>query len=178
MEGLRLIGVCASVVASIGLAGCGGRSVPKDALAWTAESLERRQLQTRRFDTSDEAKLLTAAVGLVQDLGFSLDASKSTLGLLVGSKQRDATDAGQVAGAVVIAALFGTPTSIDRDQLIRVSIVTSPQGNQTTLRVTFQRVVRNTQGQTTKLEFIKDETVYRTFFEKLSKAVFLEAQSI
>jgi hypothetical protein len=160
------------------LCGCGGGRIPKEALALSGESLERRQIQTRKFDTSDESKLLTAAVGLVQDLGFNIDASKSSLGLLVGSKQRDATDGGQIAGAVVIAALFGVATSVDRDQIIRVSVVTRPQGTQTTLRVTFQRVVRNTEGATTKLEFIKDEAIYRTFFEKLSKAVFLEAQNI
>ena len=159
------------------VAGC-ETGIPKDALSLTTESLERRQLQTRKFDTADEIKLLTAAVGLAQDLGFNIEATQSKLGLIVGSKQRDATDGGQVAGAIALAILFRTPTSVDKDQTIRVSIVTHPAGLQTSLRVTFQRTVRNTNGQIVRLEFIGDEEIYRGFFEKLSKAVFLEAQKI
>jgi hypothetical protein len=164
-------------VLSLSLASCQS-GIPKDARSMTSESMERRQLQTRRFQTSDEPKLLAAAVGLIQDLGFNIDSTQSKLGLIAASKQRDASDGGQIAGAVVIAALFGVSTSVDRDQTIRVSVVTYPTGGQTSLRVTFQRAVRNTQGQVTKLEFINDEAIYREFFEKLSKAVFLEAQKI
>jgi len=83
-----------------------------------------------------------------------------------------------VAAAVAIAILLGVSTSVDKDQTIRVSIVTRPSGQQTSLRVTFQRAIRNTSGQTTRLEFIADEDIYQEFFQRLSKAVFLEAQKI
>lgn len=166
-----------SVVVLAALAGCQA-GVPRDALALNTESLERRQLQTRKFSTSDESKLLNAAVGLVQDLGFTIEGTQSKLGLITGSKQRDATDAGQVAGAVFVAFLTGVSTAVDKDQTIRISVVTFPSGTQTSLRVTFQRAVRNTQGQLSRLEFIEDPAIYQQFFEKLSKAVFLEAQKI
>ena len=162
---------------AIALGGCQQR-IPRNALAMTAESLEKRQLQTRKFSTSDESKLLTAAVGLTQDLGFTIESTQSKLGLITGSKQRDATDGGQVAGAIFVALLTGVATPVDQDQTIRLSIVTFPAGNQTALRATFQRMVRNTHGQTTRLELIQDPEIYQQFFEKLSKAVFLEAQKI
>ena len=165
------------LIGSLLIGGCAS-GVPKDALALSAESLQRRGLQTRKFDTTDEAKLLSAAVGLIQDLGFTIEGTQAKLGLVTGSKQRDATDAGQVAAAVAIAILLGVSTSVDKDQTIRVSIVTRPSGQQTSLRATFQRAIRNTSGQTTRLEFIADEDIYQEFFQRLSKAVFLEAQKI
>jgi hypothetical protein len=165
------------LIGSLLIGGCAS-GVPKDALALSAESLQRRGLQTRKFDTIDEAKLLSAAVGLIQDLGFTIEGTQAKLGLVTGSKQRDATDGGQVAAAVAIAILLGVSTSVDEDQTIRVSIVTRSSGQQTSLRVTFQRAIRNTSGQTTRLEFIADEDIYQEFFQRLSKAVFLEAQKI
>jgi len=46
------------------------------------------------------------------------------------------------------------------------------------VRATFQRVVWNSYGQLNRLEGLKDPELYKQFFEKLSKSVFLEAQKI
>ncbi|GJQ29441.1 MAG: hypothetical protein HBSAPP03_13250 [Phycisphaerae bacterium] len=157
--------------------GCGG-GIPKNALLLSPQSLENRQLQTRRFDSSDERRILAAAVGLAQDLGYNIENSDAKLGVVVGSKDRDATEAGQVVGAVLIAVLTGVATPVDKNQKIRISIVTHPVGGSTAVRVTFQRIVWNTQGQVSKLQFINDPAIYQEFFEKLSKSVFLEAHKI
>lgn len=158
--------------------GCGG--IPSDALSMNKATLEDRQLQTRLFDTSDENKILSASASLLQDLGFNLDESETDLGLLVSSKERDATDAGQVALAL-LAAFGGSNMPIDSHQKIRASVVTSPlgeTGNRIAVRVTFQRIVWNTHGQVSKREKLNDPKMYQEFFEKLSKAVFLEAHGI
>lgn len=152
-------------------------TIPQSALALNSESMERRQLQTRRFDTPDETKLLVASAGLLQDLGYTIDSSQPSVGLIAASKERDATDGGQVAGAL-FAALMGVRTEIDKNQKIRVSVVTTPHGSYNTLRVTFQRVVWNTAGIVTRAEFVADPKIYQEFFEKLSKSVFLEANEI
>ena len=157
--------------------GCSG-GIPKRALQLSPQSLETRQLQTRRFDTTDERKLIIAAVGLAQDLGYSIDETELVLGGVVCSKDRDATDGGQVAGAVFVALLTGVATPVDKNQKIRVSLVTRPNEASTNLRVTFQRIVWNTQGQVSRLQFINDPKIYQEFFEKLSKAVFLEGHAI
>jgi len=159
--------------------GCGG--IPKDALRMNKATLEDRRLQTRLFDTSDEEKILSASAGVLQDLGFNLDESETDLGLIVASKDRSATEAGQVFLAVMVAAMSDTSPRYDTKQKIRVSLVASKAGEnakRTAVRVTFQRIVWDNYGQITKLERINDPKIYQGFFEKLSKAVFLEAHGV
>jgi len=153
--------------------------VPIDALTLQPEAASLRRLQTRRFDTNNEAELLQASLGVLQDLGFELDESESRLGLLVASKQRDATDAGQIAGKILIAAFSQQDMPIDVTQRIRVSLITrviSPR--ESTVRITFQRIVWNDMGQISRSESLDDPELYQEFFYKLSKAVFLEAHGI
>jgi hypothetical protein len=101
--------------------------------------------------------------------------------LVVASKKRSAVSAGQVALAI-LAALGGSSVATDKEQVVRASVVVRPQStdnpNVRIVRVTFQRVIWNTQGQVTRREAIVDKQIYTEFFDKLSKAVFLEAQAI
>ncbi|HNZ49140.1 MAG TPA: hypothetical protein PLY90_04210 [Candidatus Hydrogenedentes bacterium] len=160
-------------------AGCQSTKIPKDALLLKEESMQLRQAQTRSFDTVEEKVLLAAAAGVLQDLGFTLDESEMDLGVLVGSKDRDAREFGQAVGSFMVAAIFGVKTSVDKDQKIRASLVTSLlDGERTKLRVTFQRVVWNNEGKISRTEAIEDIAIYQEFFEKLSKSVFLEAHEI
>jgi len=155
------------------------QTIPKQALQLSQESMTLRQLQTRSFNTSNEKKLLTSGAGVLQDLGFNIDESETSLGVIVGSKDRDATEAGQIAGAVAMAVLFGVYMPTDKNQKIRASLITRPTGkNKTNLRITLQRVVWNTQGQISKTQSIVEPEIYQEFFSKLSKAVFLEANEI
>jgi len=156
------------------------KTIPKAALQLSHESLQQRQLQTRHFDTADESFLLSASTALIQDMGFNLDESETKLGVIVASKQRDAKNAGQIVGAVFIALLVGVIPATDKHQTMRVAVVTRPIGNGSkhAVRVTFQRIVFNTQNQVSKLESIDDPEIYKEFFGKLSKSVFLEAHEI
>ncbi len=173
-----------ALIASVLLSGC-ATTIPKDVLKLAPESLAQRQLQTRQYETKDEKQNLAACSGVLQDLGFSLDESETKLGVIVGSKDRDATDAGQVAGAtalVLLAALGGVRSNaletIDGVQKIRASVVTSVFSEKIKVRVTFQRIVWNKRGDISRLETLDDAKLYEGFFEKLSKSVFLEAQLI
>lgn len=163
------------------LAAC-QQAIPKEVLLLSQESLEQRQSQTRRFfETADENMLLSASAAVLQDLGFNIDESETRLGLIVASKDRDATEAGQVAGAVIVALLFGVSVPVDDEQKIRASLVTcqhSQESETTILRVTFQRVVWNTRGDVSKSEALVDPLLYQEFFANLSKSVFLEAHQI
>lgn len=236
--------VCILLLCVLGLTACAPQ-IPQDALRLSPESLQDRQLQTRRFETTNKKAMLAAASAVLQDLGFTLEESEVNLGVLTGSKQRDASSGAQMAGAV-FASLLGVNTSVDSRQAIRVSLVmreqnagqaktssrlraedvadirkdleksiaaslkkyaspddaqkiaassaatamrsletdlnhrlgTSASGGDSIVRVTFQRQIFNTEGQETTAEQIHSPEIYRTFFEKLSKAVFLEAHEL
>lgn len=173
------------LVAACLVAASGCATIPKDALVLSPDSLERRQLQTRRIDGITEKELLSAAAGVLQDLGFNIDESETRLGVIVASKDRSAFTPSQLAGAIALA-LFGVSTSIDKTQKIRVSLVTRPamaadgsaRADSQMLRITIQRMVWNTANQISRIESIEEPEIYQAFFEKLSKSVFLEVQEI
>jgi len=163
------------------------RSYPKNLLKLSEDSLEKRQLQMRQFETIDEKEILSASAGVLQDMGFTLDNTEAELGLVVGSKNRDATDAAQVAmatAAVLLCALAGTTSNayslIDKEQKIRASIISkfNAEGNKLLVRVTFQRLVWNNYGNLSKVETLDDPILYQGFFDKLSKSIFLEGHKI
>lgn len=185
------------------LAGC-ATQIPTEALQFQPDTLANRQLQSRKYDIKSEKELLTASNNVLQDMGFNLDESNMPLGVIVASKNRDATDSGQIAGAILMAALFRVQTNYDKDQKIRASLVTKPaatnnpiQVDVTTktgkqvkfsqpveapsgyvVRVTFQRLVWNQKGVLSKIEGINDPEIYQEFFDKLSKSIFLQAQNV
>ena len=180
---LKLRSCVAVAFFAVAISGCAPK-IPPEALQMSPTTLEDRQVQTRRFDTTDEKDLLSASAALLQDLGFNLDESEVALGVLVGSKDRDATETGQVVGAVIFAILFGVTIPIDDDQKIRASIITKPlytdAGDHfaTTVRVTFQRIIWKTDGKIGTVERLHEPEMYIQFFDKLGKAVFLEGHEI
>lgn len=168
----------------LSLSGCGG--MPKDALQLGPESMAQRQLQTRRFEGLSENDALAAGAAILQDLGFGITESETALGVVVGDKDRSAVSAGQIVGAVFVALLGGGVMPTDKNQKITASLVTRPVSTSDGgiipgafyVRVTFARVVWNNQGQVSKAEQLTEPELYDGFFDKLSKAVFLEGQKI
>ena len=173
----------------LALSGCVVETIPREALALSPQSLERRQAQTRIYDTADEERMLAAAAGVLQDFGFTIDESETDLGVIVSSKRRDAMQADQVARSVVttLAGAFmtfglywGASGPIDDVQEIRASLVTAPAavGERMQARITFQRIVWNTDGDVVRREAIEDPRIYQEFFDALSTSLFLEAHKI
>lgn len=164
----------------LSLVGCA--SIPKGFLKPSEGYLEKRQLQMRQYDTTDEKQIITAVAGVLQDLGFTLDESETEVGLVAASKKADAKSKGQIAGAVIFDVLFGSNTTsqCDKEQKVKASVIAKPSldGKQTVVRVTFQRVVWNMNNQISRVETISDPEIYQKFYEGLSKAIFLEAQKI
>lgn len=202
MAAMKKIVACTAVIGL--LAGC-VQPIPPEALQFQADTLANRQLQSRKYDIKSEKELLSASNNVLQDMGFNLDESNMPLGVIVASKSRDATEAGQIAGAMFMAFMFGAnAASYDKVQKIRASLVTKPAStnnpievdiktkpgkqikfdqkvelpNSYVVRVTFQRMVWNQKGVLTKIEGINEPEIYQEFFDKLSKSIFLQAQNV
>jgi hypothetical protein len=186
-----------TVLSLLFVAGCG--TLPENAMELSPDSLQQRQLQTRRVDGIDEKALLAASVGVLQDLGFNIDESETRLGVIVASKKRSAVDTADIitssletlAVEMVFALVFGDDERegdihFDVTQKIRISIVTrpaldssgQPRQDAQVIRVTIQRLVWDDEGNLTRAESIEDPKVYQKFFDRLSKSIFLELQAI
>ena len=177
--GSRSCGVLALLITLTLITGC--VAPQRDALKLPAASLADRQLQSRVYEGFDEAEILSACVAILQDLGVKITEVETDLGLVVGEKMRDATEAGQIAGAIFLA-FFGASSSIDDRQKIKFSLVTTPVSTQADatrwqVRLTIQRIVWNTQNQVSRIEPLNDPDIFVGFFEKLDKSLFLEQES-
>jgi hypothetical protein len=171
-----------SLVTAGALTGCTG-TVPKDAMQLSPQSLSMRQLQSKKFDTLDEANMLTASMEVLQDMGFIIKEAESKLGVIVGTKTRETDNRAQRYALVTLKILARDRDplrGIEKSHKIRVSLVTAPDKSKknTTVRVNFQRQVMDMNGDLVKLETIHEKELYEGFFSKLSKSVFLEANEV
>lgn len=171
---MNIKGLLYVLIACLVITGCAGN--PVEAFKLSATNLQDRQIQSRVYRGIKEESILAASAAVFQDMGYTLSESETRLGVITATKDADATDGAQVALALLAAFFGGGQTAIDDKQKFTTTIVVLPRGNTDvyTVRMTMQRVVWNTQGQVSRLETIKSEEVYKSFFEKLSKAVFLE----
>jgi len=141
--------------------------------------LQQRQLQTKRFETTDEQAILVASSQVLQDLGYTLTESETKLGLISGSKDRDATNGGQIVGGILLALLTGARMPLDTTQKINATLVTTKSKNNDgyLVRIKFARVIFNDMGGG-RTEVIEDPLIYQEFFNKLSQSIFLTANDI
>jgi hypothetical protein len=157
--------------------------------------VERRQQQIRVFENQTEEHMLSAGLGVLQDLGFNLDHGESRLGVISASRKltsrRDLNSA-EIARGVLWAALvpsimgpamlLGAAEGVKEPQLVRVSLVTSPAKDSgtaaCTVRITAQRLVFKDpeMKKLEKLEPLDDPSFYQEFFKRLNESVRLDEQ--
>ncbi len=136
-----------------------------------ANAPEIRARQSERVAAAEE-QALVEATQVLQDLGFTAEESAPNLGVLAGSKNRDATEAGQVAAQValtVAAAFLGVRHQPvwDTDQVIRVTLTTRPLSpRESNMRVSFERVVTINQG-VSRMEELNGPEFSSGFFSKV-----------
>lgn len=143
-----------------------------------------RAIETRRFDTKDNVRLISSGTQTMQDLGFIISESSLEGGLVTGAKQRDATETGEVAGQIALTVLLAALGSYrapvwDDHQTIQATIVAYAVdgADASDVRVSFDRVVVDTQGKR-RAEFIGDETIYRQFFQRFATSLAMEARPL
>lgn len=124
------------------------------AFAPAATALESRVRQSRRFDTADQTFMLQAAVGTLQDIGFTIEETQPSHGVIVASKFVNA----RIRAQVTLRLASG--------------------GSGTIVRVTFQRITPRPGAMLAVGETLTDPELYQGFFEKLAQSAFLTAHEI
>jgi hypothetical protein len=155
------------------------------------DMLAQRQIQTKQYELADEEQILRACTALLQDMGFQIDEGTSRLGVILGSKMRDAnslTPGQRTAVAVVALGLlaggYTAPLALllvnkmnAQPVRIEVGIFTrkiGTEGNQVAVRIIFRETAYK-KGQPALPQVVKDAAIYQDAFDRLSKALFLEA---
>lgn len=154
----------------------GCATLPEHAFVVDQEALKKRSMQSQRFRKVDKKQLMSAVVGVVQDLGFTLDEGDSDLGVFVGSKSRTAKDGRQYTIAA-LQILNNQQVVIDDQQKFRLSVIVYPVSNTKNnylVRVNFQRIVWNNLKEISRAESLNDPQFFRDFFSRLSKSLFLD----
>jgi hypothetical protein len=138
-----------------GLSGCAPTAEQQAAaFAPTASANAVRARGSRRFETADTKLVMQSILGVLQDLGFTIEESQSQQGVVVASK---------ASGANLRAQVAWRPAA-DR--------------HATVVRATFQRMVRRPGAMLPFGETLDDPALYQGFFEKLAQSTFLTAHEI
>ena len=185
MRTRRIFKICVILISSVSLlVACQQKNILREALTCSPDLLKNRQLQTRVFESIDEKNLLTASAAVLQDLGYTIDETDVRSGVIVCSRDRDVTVTAEVVLSValeILSILVGNPTSVpyDKTQKVLASLVTTPLTNQkTAVRITFQHIVWDSDGNIRRREQLNGSEIYQEFFSKLSKSIFLVAHEI
>jgi hypothetical protein len=174
----------ALIAAALALAGCA--EMPPDYISVKPDDAAQRELQGRRFDGIGEKELLDAAVSVLQDLGFTVDITSVELGFVQGAKEREAKAPDQTLVILIVAALAASQGSTipagqtRQDQTISALLTVRParEGDARShiVLVTFHNHVRQPLMRTAGP--LRDPVLYQSFFELLSKALFLQAHKL
>ena len=125
MNRLAKRSIALAVAGVIGLSGC-VHQIPEGAFDVSPDMMAQRQVESRKFTGISEEEILIASSNVLQDMGFNLENTEVKLGVLTANKQREATNAGEIAGAIIMAALFRVQMPTSKDQTIRVALVIKP----------------------------------------------------
>ena len=156
---------------TLALAGC--QATPAQqiaALTPTGAGTTARARQSRRFETSDRALMLQAALGALQDLGFTIDESNAETGVIVGSK----TAGAQIRAQVTVRA---APSAPGASASSASGSAPSPAPS-SIVRATFQRYRPRPGAMLAVGETLDDPLLYQGFFERVAQSAFLTAQEI
>jgi len=144
----------------------------------TKTQLEVREFQTYTFDTADSKLVMKAMFNALQDDGYVVRNAVIELGLITASKEIDLapgryTD--NIGGGVFGWQLAPAFAKLEVNDF--TGNVTE-LGEQTRIRISFQRKVLDSHGQIIEVQPIEDPVFYRDFFSRVDKSVYLQKEHL
>jgi len=138
--------------------------------------LQTREVQSRDFDTDNIKLVMKSMMNVLQDEGFIIKNAMLDLGLLSAEKNIDVEDKFHAFAACLAAGAQQARWS--KYQILEASANVSEFGAKTRVRINFQRKTLDNYGCPKDVITLKDPQYYQTFFEKVSKGIFLQEQEI
>ena len=140
--------------------------------------LEKRQFQTRTYESTDKPLVMKALLNVLQDEGFIVYNANPLLGFIYGVKDFDTSDPN-----IDISKEFGLSKARLNWNGVKVATVettanVTEYGKSMRVRVNFKRKLLNVYGNAQFIDDINDETYYQDFFSKVDKAIYLQKQKI
>lgn len=140
--------------------------------------LEKRQFQTRTYQTVDKPLVMKAMLNVLQDEGFIVYNANPLLGFIYGVKDFDTSDPN-----IDISKEFGVSKARLNWSGVKVATIettanVTEYGKSMKVRVNFKRKLLNVYGNAQFIDDVNDEKYYQDFFSKVDKAIFLQKQKI
>jgi hypothetical protein len=148
------------------LGGCA--TLPGSEAFFDPVTLEQRQVQTRLYESGDDARVLQASIALLLDNGFQINQAENRLGWVHAYKVVR-WKAGQ---GVLFAPWRG---------VFYATVVTGAalgQAGVTRVRVTFHGADYSKPQAAGALQLVENPEIYQEFFNRLSTALFLGEQRL
>lgn len=138
--------------------------------------LEKRQFQTRTYNTLDNILAMKSILNVLQDEGFIVYNVNSLLGFIYGVKDFDLKDPN-----VDISKEFGvTKSRLNYNGVnvatLEVSVNVTPYGEKSRIRASFKRKLLNQYGNAQMINDIDEAEFYDEFFAKVDKALNMQKE--
>lgn len=137
--------------------------------------LQKREIQSRDFDTDDKKLVMKSMMNVLQDEGFIIKNVVFEVGLLNAEKNVDIEN---TASAVFLTVFAGENARWEKQQLLDASANVSEFGNKTRVRMNFQIKTVDNFGCPKNVTTVLDPCMYQEFFDKVNKGIFIQEQNI
>lgn len=153
--------------------------------------IQKREFQTRYFETADTKMVIKAVLYALQDDDFIITQANADLGLLTAKKEVDLEREGGLFSRegreferLFGSILFEPPMSdsqqmqYPKQKIIEVSASISEFGEKVKVRANFLQKILDQKGATISVEMIDNQGYYQSFFSKISKSIFISKQKL
>ena len=137
--------------------------------------LQIREIQTRTFAAKDSKTVLKEMMNVLQDEAFIVKNANLDLGLITGEKDMHLESGWEKWMTVIAVGRNGTWT---KNGVTEISANVTQFGNDTRVRVNFQRKIFDNMGRVIEVKQIYDQEYYQNFFDKVHKGLFIQEEKL
>ena len=161
--------IISSIVLIIIIAGCATAPKPQKT------QLQIREFQTRTYTDVDSKLVMKAMFNVLQDDGFIVENAVPELGLLTAVREVDIEDKGKAFAA---AFFGGVHARWKKNSVVEASCNVSDIKDGCKVRVNFQQKILDNKGGIVEIRQVDEQEFYQTFFNKVSKSIFIQKMGL